>query len=170
MGIYSALPPWFCEAGCGWECELVRIETSVEFLRLTFKCPVCHSTVRRHFDLRSQGFVEGPGVNPDHSVNACNYVASHLFQGRDCPHREKCRRVKRFLDSATCSENPVEASASKLAGTLSGLGEEELKFCFACFHPGCPPDGTRFELFRAAYSAYDARSRKTLRGNTAGNT
>jgi len=159
-GNYSVLPPWFCETGCGWECELVRIETSTELLRLTFRCPVCHSTVKRHFDLQNQGFIEGPGVNPDHSVNACNYVGSHQFNGRDCPHRDKCGRVKRFLDSATSTENPVEMSAGKLASTISGLGVEDLKFCFSCFHPGCPPDGARFELFQAAYSAHSAKNQK----------
>jgi hypothetical protein len=148
---YEPLPPWFCEAGCGRNCELENVETSLGFLRLTYRCTICQAKVVRHFDLEQGGFVEGPTTNPDHSTNARCYVGSHKFQGRVCEYQSRCARLRRGLDNTKYTGNSVQLSGSKLARIRRSLSEEELKFCFNCFYSS-PPEGLGFQQFVAAYS------------------
>ena len=60
---------WGCENGCGWVSCPTRIEAAVSgaFLRLTFHCCICETTVARYYSMKQGGFVDVTGrILEDH--------------------------------------------------------------------------------------------------------
>ena len=97
-----------------------------------------------------RGYVENVGIEPDRGPNAENYVGSHAFRGRDFLYDAGCAKVKRWVDHARYSMNPVEAAGVRIKSVCPHLSDDELKSCYTRFFAG-PPEGKAFDLFRAAY-------------------
>lgn len=149
---YETVPEWSCEVGCGWTCPAIRIESSRQFLRITYRCSICGAVARRHFDLAKRGYIEGVGIESDRSHNADKYVGSHSFRGRDFAHEPECVKVKKWLEHARYTMNPVEAAGVRIKSVCPHLSDDELKSCYTRFFAG-PPEGVAFDLFRSAYKS-----------------
>jgi hypothetical protein len=69
---------WSCEnRGCEWSCYATRLEASLRFLRIAFRCPTCQGTAIRYYDLEQHGYVDVTGLVVPHSFNrfgARNYT------------------------------------------------------------------------------------------------
>jgi hypothetical protein len=91
---YTRMPPWACEAGCQYVCDIVSVETSVVHLKVRYRCPTCHAEMTRYYDPEKDGFVEVSGIRSAGSVNEARFADC-----RPCSFRLKCpvKEVTRFL-------------------------------------------------------------------------
>jgi hypothetical protein len=125
--LYDQIEPWACEAGCGYICNLVSVETSAVFLRLKYQCPCCQAKMTRYYDLRNHGYVEAMGVKCENSQNE-----SLFLESRPCAGRMKCPRIefKKFFRRGIELEDCIEEIAKIVPEKCSGLSERELGHCF----------------------------------------
>ena len=122
---YEEIEPWACEAGCGYFCDLVSVETSQGFLRLKYRCPSCGGKATRYYDLQDRGYVEAMGVRCEGSRNERNFVGSQLCAGTmHCPRKE----FKKFFRLGVELEDCIDEIAKMVC---PGLGERQLRRCFA---------------------------------------
>src|SRR5689334_15837886 len=96
---YQSMQPWTCEAGCGYVCHVVSVETSPLFLKVRYRCPTCRAEMTRYYDLQKNGYVEALGIQCERSRNAEQFVECRpcAFQ-RECPLKVAARFSRRGLE------------------------------------------------------------------------
>jgi len=125
--IYSEIEPWACEAGCGYNCQLVSVETSTPFLKLTYQCPCCNAKMTRYYDVEKHGYVEASGVKCGNSENERRFLESQPCAGMmSCPRAE----LKRFFRRGIELENCIDEIAMIVPEQCPGLSESQLQHCF----------------------------------------
>ena len=125
--IYEPVKLWACEAGCGWSCVALEIETSPSFLRIKFLCKICQAVVVRYYDLEKRSYV-AMGEVPTRSFNSftvdrkCKYMMQ-------CPRRGDFSKLLRQRDLI---EENIEAIARVVPqdADCRCMDDKELIQCF----------------------------------------
>jgi len=125
--VYEKIGNWACEAGCGYSCNLVSVETSTPFLKLTFQCPCCNAKMTRYYNIEKHGYVEALGVKCGNSVNERMFLESQPCAGMmNCPRAEFKRFFRRGIELEAC----IDEIATIVPRQCPGLSEGQLKHCF----------------------------------------
>jgi hypothetical protein len=125
--IYEPIESWACEAGCGWSCVALEIETSPSFLRIKFLCRICQGIVIRYYDLEKRGYVAMGNVPTRHFNN--------FTMDRKCKNMMECPRrgdFSKLLRQRDLIEDNIDAIARIVPqdADCRCMDDKELIQCF----------------------------------------
>jgi hypothetical protein len=143
---------WNCANGCGWGCDVERLEMGDGVARISFRCSLCRTSVRRQYDLKQLGYIDVSGIlahdaTPRMIYNHFRYVGSRPCVNRmECPFQSVRDLVK--IDVASFS---IERLAGAVHGHCPNMNQKQIGHCT------CVLFGEPYKYGASMWNAYEAR-------------
>ena len=171
---------WACDCGCEWLCHATRIEVSVRFLQISFRCYGCRGSVARYYDLERHGFADVTGrITPlAFPYSQLNHNRTRYVGVKECDGMENCPRgqVRSLSDLAKLTQSDqIGGIVATVVENCPGMDAEQIAGCFGRLFGTAPVHisertettdrrNARRDLFQRLYKSTDDVQSQRLSG------